>query len=245
MRGIHNAILSNALSSDPRPRRGWRVLPNVLSAVRLAVALALLPIGWLGAGSAHGELAAALVFIAAAATDAVDGWVARRLDAASAFGAQLDLWADKALIAAALAALAMGPAGATGWFWAAAGVILARETWVLWFRRRVRRRGAELPVSRSAKWKTAAQMSACALLLAAGPAEAWFGVGAPAFALGGALLCLSAALSAATAAAYARSAASLDNRANRQHSTTAAAASPAARPSQTPTPPKPNVKPST
>lgn len=244
MRGIHTAVLSNELSNRPRQRNVWRVLPNMLSASRLAAALFLVPIAWLGAGSAHGELAAALVFSAAAATDALDGWVARRLAAASAFGAQLDLWADKALIAAGLAALAVGPAGATGWFWAAAGVILVREAWVMWFRQRIGRRGSALAVSRSAKWKTTAQMTACALLLAAGPAETWLGAGASAFALGGAALCLSAALSAATAIAYARSAASLDNRANRQHSTIAAAANPAARPSQTPTPPKPNVKPS-
>ncbi len=51
----------------------------------------------------HGaNIAAAAVFIAAALTDWLDGWVARRYDMGSAFGAFLDPVADKLMVAVTL-----------------------------------------------------------------------------------------------------------------------------------------------
>ena len=51
----------------------------------------------------HGaNIAAALIFVAAAITDWLDGWVARRWNMGSAFGAFLDPVADKLMVAATL-----------------------------------------------------------------------------------------------------------------------------------------------
>src|SRR6188472_4186149 len=48
------------------------------------------------------NIAAALIFIAAAITDWLDGWVARRWNMGSAFGAFLDPVADKLMVAITL-----------------------------------------------------------------------------------------------------------------------------------------------
>ncbi|MFC5490028.1 CDP-diacylglycerol--glycerol-3-phosphate 3-phosphatidyltransferase [Dokdonella soli] len=48
------------------------------------------------------NIAAAAIFIAAAVTDWLDGWVARRYDMGSAFGAFLDPVADKLMVAVTL-----------------------------------------------------------------------------------------------------------------------------------------------
>ncbi len=48
------------------------------------------------------SLAAAVVFVAAALTDGLDGWLARRLRATSQFGAFLDPVADKLMVTVAL-----------------------------------------------------------------------------------------------------------------------------------------------
>jgi CDP-diacylglycerol--glycerol-3-phosphate 3-phosphatidyltransferase/cardiolipin synthase len=51
------------------------------------------------------NLVATIIFTAAAITDWLDGWLARRLNQASAFGAFLDPVADKLMVAAALIVL--------------------------------------------------------------------------------------------------------------------------------------------
>ena len=48
--------------------------------------------------------AAFTLFVLAAATDWLDGYFARKLDASSALGAKLDLWADKIIVFAVLVA---------------------------------------------------------------------------------------------------------------------------------------------
>jgi CDP-diacylglycerol---glycerol-3-phosphate 3-phosphatidyltransferase len=51
---------------------------------------------------AGANIAAAIIFIAAAITDWLDGWIARRWDMGSAFGAFLDPVADKLMVAVTL-----------------------------------------------------------------------------------------------------------------------------------------------
>lgn len=82
--------------------------PNILTWFRIlmipvVVGVFYLPGGWL---SPHEQnLTACVVFTAAAITDVLDGYLARRLNQMSAFGAFLDPVADKLMVAAALIVL--------------------------------------------------------------------------------------------------------------------------------------------
>ncbi|MCI0754136.1 CDP-alcohol phosphatidyltransferase family protein [Teichococcus vastitatis] len=70
-----------------------RLLPNAITLARLCAVPATV---WL---ILHDRLDAAfLMFAAAGVSDALDGWLARRLDAHSPLGAMLDPVADKALL---------------------------------------------------------------------------------------------------------------------------------------------------
>ncbi|NQW99885.1 CDP-alcohol phosphatidyltransferase family protein [bacterium] len=67
------------------------------------------------------------VFVFAAATDGVDGWIARRFNQCSKFGAYIDPIADKALLLTGVITLTLVDWGAPGWHlppWFAALVIL-------------------------------------------------------------------------------------------------------------------------
>ena len=81
-------------------------LPNVLTSFRLvaapgvAFAFVLLP-------RPTADLAAFALFVLAAATDWLDGRLARGLGAVSAYGRMMDPIADKAMVMIALAALLM------------------------------------------------------------------------------------------------------------------------------------------
>ena len=68
--------------------------------IPLLVAIFYLPGTWLQP-IGH-DLAATVIFIVAAATDWLDGYLARRWNETSAFGAFLDPVADKLMVAAAL-----------------------------------------------------------------------------------------------------------------------------------------------
>jgi len=83
-------------------------LPNVLTWFRIlmvpvVVGVFYLPGGWLSLYQSN--LIACVVFTAAAITDVLDGYLARRLNQMSAFGAFLDPVADKLMVAAALIVL--------------------------------------------------------------------------------------------------------------------------------------------
>ena len=71
--------------------------------IPLVIGVFYVPEVWLS--SRHQNLIATALFIAAAITDWLDGYLARRLNQTSAFGAFLDPVADKLMIAAALIVL--------------------------------------------------------------------------------------------------------------------------------------------
>jgi CDP-diacylglycerol--glycerol-3-phosphate 3-phosphatidyltransferase len=129
-------------------------LPNALTAAR---ALLVIPvIGLIALGDASLAL---LVFGAAAATDALDGPLARRRGT-TALGAALDPLADKILVVGTLAALALqGIAPA----WAVV-LIFARELVAIEVRARTLH---ALSASPDGKAKTVLQVAAVGLLLAA------------------------------------------------------------------------------
>ena len=129
-------------------------LANALSVTRGVLVIPV--IGLIATGDPSLAL---LVFLGAAATDALDGPIARRRGA-TAFGAALDPLADKILVVGALAALAlrgMAPA------WAVA-LIFARELIAIEVRARAPH---AVGATADGKAKTVLQVAAIALLLAA------------------------------------------------------------------------------
>ena len=127
-------------------------LANALSAVRGLLVIPLIAL--IATGDASLAL---LVFLGAAATDALDGPLARRRGA-TAFGAALDPLADKILVVGTLAALTIrGLAPA----WALV-IILARELIAIDVRARA---PLALGATADGKAKTVLQVAAIALLL--------------------------------------------------------------------------------
>ena len=143
--------------------------PNILTWSRVAAAPALALVFYLpavfpesgGPGGARDILATAF-FLAAALTDFLDGFIARRLGRGSRFGAFLDPVADKILVTAALLLLTADERAHL----AAAAVIICREICVSALREWMADLGQRRQVNVSAlgKWKTAAQMTAISFL---------------------------------------------------------------------------------
>ena len=130
-------------------------------AIPLLIALYFLPAAW--ATSYERDLIATILFIAAALTDWADGYLARKLDQTSAFGAFLDPVADKLMVAAALIVLVqLGRTDAI-----VAMIIIGREITISALREWMAKIGAakSVAVSMLGKIKTAAQMTAIPLLL--------------------------------------------------------------------------------
>lgn len=104
---------------------------------------------------------AAALFVVAAASDGVDGYLARRHETTSRLGQWLDPLADKILVTAPIVTLT-----AVGRFpvWAAV-IIVAREFAVSALRAWLGTRGRAMPASWWGKVKTAAQMLVVVLYL--------------------------------------------------------------------------------
>ncbi|WP_426285091.1 CDP-diacylglycerol--glycerol-3-phosphate 3-phosphatidyltransferase [Luteibacter sp. E-22] len=121
------------------------------------------------------NLTAALVFVLAAFTDWLDGYLARRLNLTSAFGAFLDPVADKLMVAVTLFLLVQShPGGWQGILMAVtASVIVGREISVSALREWMAQIGArsKVKVAFLGKLKTATQMVALVVLLLQHDAE--------------------------------------------------------------------------
>ncbi len=81
-------------------------VPTILTLFRIVLLPVIVVVFYLpeyhAPSKAWSNLAAAGIFIAAAITDWLDGWIARRFNMSSAFGAFLDPVADKLMVATAL-----------------------------------------------------------------------------------------------------------------------------------------------
>jgi CDP-diacylglycerol--glycerol-3-phosphate 3-phosphatidyltransferase len=106
---------------------------------------------------------AVYAFVLAAVTDFFDGWLARKLNATSVWGAILDPIGDKVLVCGAvLGLLSLGPQPMVV---LPAGLILFREFTVSALREVGAGKGVKLPVTLLAKWKTTLQLTALAMEL--------------------------------------------------------------------------------
>lgn len=143
----------------PDPRLWLKQLPNKLTLVRVAatpVLLLLYPLDFTVT-----NIFCALLFLFAALTDWLDGYLARKYDSVTALGALLDPIADKMLIAAALVVVA----GAGHAPVLLCGLMIARDIGVSGMRLIAQEKGAAIEVNAFGKTKTAVQIVALFCLL--------------------------------------------------------------------------------
>jgi CDP-diacylglycerol--glycerol-3-phosphate 3-phosphatidyltransferase len=115
----------------------------------------------------YADWAALILFVGAALTDWLDGFLARAWMQESKLGAMLDPIADKAMVVIALVVLA-SVFGLDAWILLPAALIVFREVFVSGLREFLGDVAGTLQVTKMAKWKTTAQMVAIALLFAVG-----------------------------------------------------------------------------
>lgn len=152
--------------------------------------------------------AAAMVFLAAALTDWLDGWVARRFDQASNFGAFLDPVADKLMVAVTLVLVVQKDP--QPWLAIVSAVIIGREISISALREWMAELGqrATVRVGGVGKIKTIVQMTALTMLLWRDPL--WT---LPIYSIGLVLLLLAAVLTLWSMGQYLRAAWVVLNRA--------------------------------
>ena len=109
----------------------------------------------------YGRLIAAAIFLLAAATDSLDGYIARKRHEVTNMGKLLDPLADKLLVTAALVTL-VETGQVASWI---AVLIIGREFLVTGLRGIAAAEGLVIAASIVAKWKTVAQIVALSLLL--------------------------------------------------------------------------------
>ena len=129
--------------------------------IPLMIAIYYVPDSWID--WAGRDMAAMLVFVIAGITDWLDGYLARRWNETSAFGAFLDPVADKLVVAAALIMLVqLGRLDAI-----LAAIIIGREITISALREWMAQIGAQksVAVSMIGKIKTVAQMTSIPMLL--------------------------------------------------------------------------------
>ena len=149
-------------------------LPNVLTWLRIVLIPLFVGIfyfekSWVS--EANQNLVATVIFTTAAITDWLDGWLARKLNQTSAFGAFLDPVADKLMVAAALIILVqLSRVDAI-----IALIIIGREITVSALREWMAKIGEarSIAVSALGKIKTVSQMLAIPLLLYHDPVDSF------------------------------------------------------------------------
>ncbi len=149
-------------------------IPNILTSLRLLlipviVVVHYLPFDWTGR-------VAAGIFLIASFTDWFDGYLARRWNQSTSFGAFLDPVADKVMVAVVLAILIEKFASPVVTI--AALVIISREIVISALREWMAELGKRTSVAVSfiGKLKTAGQMASITLLLLADHLSDWAGI---------------------------------------------------------------------
>jgi CDP-diacylglycerol--glycerol-3-phosphate 3-phosphatidyltransferase len=99
------AMLAAPASSSCTMVAMFFTLPTLLTWTRIVAIPLIVGVFYLPLDGATRNLVATVMFVGFAATDWLDGWLARRLNQTSAFGAFLDPVADKILVCAALLVL--------------------------------------------------------------------------------------------------------------------------------------------
>ncbi|CAH8386818.1 unnamed protein product [Eruca vesicaria subsp. sativa] len=163
----------NQLDDDEKSSK-ILTLPTVLTIARVAAVPLLVATFY--TDSSWGTTATTSIFIAAAITDWLDGYLARKMKLGSAFGAFLDPVADKLMVAATLILLCTKPVdvavlGPVPWLLTVPAIaIIGREITMSAVREWAASQNGKLleavAVNNLGKWKTATQMTALTILLA-------------------------------------------------------------------------------
>jgi len=198
--------------SSAKPHLAW--VPNALTMGRIAF-IPVLIAGILTYGTNKAFIGTTLLialFIILILTDFLDGFLARRWKVTSDFGRMIDPIADKLFVAGLLITFAILTRG-VWWILAPALVIIGRDIFVSGLREHAANSGIIMSPTRLAKWKTATEMVAIAVLLVWVLSGQWLPISESighlvdnARTLGVALLWLAALLSAYTGLHYARGA---------------------------------------
>ncbi len=138
-------------------------IPNILTYIRIILIPVFVLVFFLPFDGVN--VAVTAIFGVAAITDWLDGYLARKWNQTSRFGAFLDPVADKLIVGVALVLLVQANPNAL--MSVAAAVIIGREITISALREWMAEIGerAQVAVSSIGKWKTAAQMTALLLLL--------------------------------------------------------------------------------
>jgi CDP-diacylglycerol---glycerol-3-phosphate 3-phosphatidyltransferase len=145
-----------AVGGDHRHAPSALNLPNVITLSRLVLAVFLF---WLIDIGSH-WLASLVVFVVAAATDAIDGYVARRYGLVTKIGRILDPFVDKVIIGGAFMFLAVQPdSGVNAWMVIA---VIGREMFVTSLRSVLESEGKDFSATTSGKIKMVVQCLAVA-----------------------------------------------------------------------------------
>ncbi|MEN8213432.1 MAG: CDP-diacylglycerol--glycerol-3-phosphate 3-phosphatidyltransferase [Pseudomonadota bacterium] len=176
----------------------WNI-PNSLTLLRMLlipvlVVIFFAPLEW-------SRQAASMIFLAAAVTDWFDGYLARKLDQTTPFGAFLDPVADKLMVATALLLLLSDDPRIEVTI--SAIIIVGREITISSLREWMAELGARatVAVSMLGKLKTTAQMTAITVLLWKEPLA-----GLPLYDIGLVLLYIAAAMTLWSMVVYLRAA---------------------------------------
>lgn len=140
----------------------WKNLPNIITVSRLFLAFILFAM--ISARPESLGLAAAILFLLAAATDAADGFIARRYNLVSTFGRIVDPFADKIIVCGTFIFLVERSAqsGVTGLM---AAIVVGREMFVTGLRSFLEQQGKDFSATWSGKLKMILQCLALTLAL--------------------------------------------------------------------------------
>lgn len=152
----------------PAPARALS-LPNILTYGRILAVPGLVVCLTLLSGDIA-RWAAFALFVLAALTDWLDGYLARAWEQQSALGRMLDPIADKLIVGATLMMLVHDNTISGASIYAAV-IILCREILVSGLREFLAELNVKIHVSELAKWKTTLQMVALAVLIGGPAAE--------------------------------------------------------------------------
>ena len=138
------------------------LVPNIITIARI---LAIIPIAWLVMqGDMTLRIIALVIYVIAAASDWLDGYLARAWNQYSPLGRMLDPIADKLLVGILIAVLAWD-GSFSGWDMIPVCAILFREFFISGLREFLGNAKVVLNVTWLAKWKTTIQLVALAVVL--------------------------------------------------------------------------------